>query len=154
MPDKIQLQTIALDCHANGEKQILRTFARCLSPSVQYDYNTLVDQLNHLQSNDTAAIGDGIMIFHGWMDGWTKSTTSFIRLKQPLDAIDTPDRQPIEMVLLLLSPKSDGAIHLKRLSNLTRFIKDKDNADMVLGATSEDAVKAIFAHVEHKKRAA
>jgi mannitol/fructose-specific phosphotransferase system IIA component (Ntr-type) len=154
MPDKIQLNTVALDVHANGTKQIFRTFARYLSPSIQYDYNTLIERLNTLESNDTAAVGDGIMVFHGWVDDWASPTTSFIRLKDSMEVSDAPDRQPIDLVLLLLSPKSDGPIHLARVSNLTRFIKQNDNANMIRGASTEDAVRAIFENIDQQKRAA
>jgi PTS system nitrogen regulatory IIA component len=154
MPKAIQLDTVALDIHANGIKQILRSFARCLSPCTQYDYNTLVTNLNALKSNDTAAIGGGIMVFHGWIDDWKAPTKSIIRLKQPLDIAHTPDRQAIDVVLLILSPRKDGPIHLRRLSNITRFIRQADIVEKVRGADNADAIKAIFANIERERRAA
>ena len=154
MPNTVQLTTRAIDVHANGHKQILTSFARALSPAVFYDYPTLSDKLIHLSGNETAAIGGGVMIFHGWIDDWKDQTTSFIRLHKPLEIQNTPDRVPVDLVLLLLSPKSDGPVHLSHLSHLTRMMRDDQFCSMLRGATSVDAVDALFDRMNRLKHVA
>lgn len=138
------LKTVMINAHANSHRQIFNAFARSLSPVMVYDYYDLLDKIEHLQDNETAAIGGGVMIFHGWVDNWPESTLSFMQLRKPFEALNTPDRQPIDLVLLLLSPKSDGPLHLGRLSGLTRAMRDTALCDTLRGATSTDAVHAIF----------
>lgn len=154
MTNTVQLTTRAIDVHANGHKQILTSFARALSPAVFYDYPTLSEKLSNLRGNETAAIGGGVMIFHGWIDDWKERTTSFIRLHKPLDAQNTPDRVPVDLVLLLLSPKSDGPRHLSHLSHVTRMMKDEQFCHTLRGATSMDAIDALFDRMNRLKRAA
>jgi mannitol/fructose-specific phosphotransferase system IIA component (Ntr-type) len=144
MPDNIHLKTAALDVYANSHQQLFSAFARHLSPKYFYDYPTLVDEINHLSANETAAIGGGVMIFHGWLDNWPEHSTSFIRLKKPFESKNTPDRTPVDLALLMLSPKSDGPLHLSRLSTLTRYMRDPDFCDMLRGCNNTDAVESLF----------
>lgn len=154
MPDQIHLRTAAVDIHANGYQQIFKSFARQLSPALFYDYHKLLDEIDHLQANETAAIGGGVMIFHGWLEDWPEHSTSFIRLKRPFEAMNTPDRAPIDLVLLMLSPKSDGPLHLSRLSTLTRYMRDQEFCDTLRGATNKDAIEVLFAKMERLRQKA
>lgn len=154
MVDRLNLKTVYLDVHANSHKQIFNHFARALSPAVFYDYHKLTDDLSHLSGNETAAIGGGVMVFHGWLDDWEDSTLSFARLRKPYEALNTPDNEPIDLVLLLLSPRVDGPMHLSRLSKLTRMMRDQSFCDMLRGANSTDAIEALFDRMERIKKAA
>ncbi|PCH99741.1 MAG: hypothetical protein COB76_05025 [Alphaproteobacteria bacterium] len=154
MPNTLNIKTANIDIHANGYKQIFTAFSRALSPAVFYDYRTLTENLSGLQANETAAIGGGVMIFHGWLDDWAEHTTSFIQLRKPFEALNTPDRAPVDLILLLLSPRSDGPAHLSRLSSLTRAMRNVEFCDMLRGATSKEAVEALFDRADRRRKAA
>ena len=147
MSDRLTLKSIALDVFANSPKQIMRLFAGHLNNQLSYDYHQLIEDLNGLKANDTATIGNGIALYHGWNTNISEPAIALIRLNQPLYTLNTPDREPVDMVWLLLSPKDDGPSHLARLSRLTRFIKDDHYASMIRGADHEDAVHAIFSDI-------
>lgn len=154
MSNTVKLTTVMTDVHANGHKQIFRHFARALSPALFYDYHQILDHIEGFKSNETAAIGGGVMIFHGWIEDWPHETLSFIKFKNSFQALNTPDRQPIDMALLLLSPKQAGPLHLSRLSTITRFMRDLDNSAMLRGASTTGAIEAIFNMINDKRKAA
>lgn len=154
MSDPLNLTTATINAHANGHKQIFRQFARALSPALFYDYQKIYDHLEPLKSDGTAAIGNGVMIFHRWVDDWPESSISLLKLKTPFQALNTPDRRPVDLVLLLISPKSDGPVHLGRLSKITRFMRDPHHCDMLRGATSKSAAIAVFDEINHQNKEA
>lgn len=147
MPHRLDLDIAKLDVSANSVKQIMRHFASTLSDCL--DYSQICNDLEQLESNDTAAIGKGTMIFHGWNDMINDPIMVFTRLNQPMQTITTPDQQPVNKVWLLLSPKSDGPIHLSRLSKMTRFAKNDHFSLMMDGADTEDSAIAIFQSINN-----
>lgn len=145
MPRNLDLDIVRFDVSANSIKQIMRHFASALSD--QIEYSVICNDLDHLEGNDTAAIGQGNLIFHGWNESLTKPKIVFVRLSQPMQTVTTPDQHPINKAWLILSPKSDGPIHLSRLSRVTRFAKDEHFSLMLDGADSEDSAIAIFDNI-------
>lgn len=145
MPQKLNLDIVRFNVSANSIKQMMRHFASVLSD--QIEYSVICEELDHLEGNDTAAIGQGNLVFHGWNNKITKPMIAFIRLNQPMQTVTTPDQQPINKAWLILSPKSDGPIHLSRLSRVTRFAKDEHFSLMLDGADSEDSAIAIFDNI-------
>ena len=143
-----------MDVHANSQKQIFRLFAHQLASKFGLDFEQVKSDLCNLNGNDTACVGDGVMILHGWWDHYKESTVSFMRLKQPYLPTNTPDNAPVDIVTLLLSPRADGPLHLKRLAEHTRQIKDRDTLPRLRGADNAEAVESILLQYDSLRAAA
>ena len=153
--DMPPLTVIELDIHVGRFKVAFARFARALSHTLLLDYDRLLGLISGLKSNETAGIGEGVAILHGWSDEVEQPVMCFMRLRQPVPAAFAPDHEPVDVILMLLSPRREGPVHLARLSRVTRFLKDAHVRAMLRGATSPEAVQAIFANAEfHQAKAA
>lgn len=145
MSDTMTLTSLMIDISANSQRQLYRIFARHLGQRLGLNELQLHTQIASLKGNDSASIGGGVMILHGWVNMVDKPVMSFARLKTPITTPAAVDQQPLDLVILLLSPKSDGPVHLSRLARVSRFMRDTHICEMLRGATSESAIEAIFA---------
>lgn len=144
MSQVITLTSALMDISANSQRQLYRIFARNLANTLNINELQLHTHLASLKGNESAYIGGGVMILHGWVPMIDEPVLTFARLKSPMDNVALVDKKPCDLVLLLLSPKSDGPVHLSRLSRISRIMRDDHVCDMLRGATSDSAVEAIF----------
>lgn len=146
MSDDMTLTYALMDVSANSQRQVYRLFARHLARRLCLSEAKIHTRISTLKGNESAAIGGGVLMIHGWDDMATEPVFAFARLKSPIIIPAAVDREPADLVVLLLSPKTDGPVHLSRLSRLSRMMRDDHIRDMLRGATSTSAVEAIFAN--------
>jgi len=61
---------------------------------------------------------------------------------------------PVDLVFLIISPDTDGPLHLQRLSRISRMMRAPENYSRLRGAESEDAMRAILENANDLKVAA
>src|SRR3546814_18403384 len=54
------------------------------------------------------------------------------------------DDLPVDIVVLLLSPRNAGTEHLKALAQVSRALRDRDFLAKLRGAGSQDAIYALI----------
>lgn len=59
-------------------------------------------------------------------------------------ACDTPDQAPIDMMCIVLSPTSDGPLHLQRLSRISRLFKNQILCAKIREAKDPDVIRALL----------
>jgi mannitol/fructose-specific phosphotransferase system IIA component (Ntr-type) len=59
-------------------------------------------------------------------------------------AIETPDRQPVRLFFLVVSPESAPAAHLQSLAAISKWIKGDGNLERIRAATTPDEVRACL----------
>jgi len=101
MFDTVTLTSLLIDVAANSQRQLYRIFARHLSQIMDLNTLQLYTQIASLKGNDSASIGDGVMILHGWINMIDKPVMSFARLKTPINTPAAIDHQPLDLAVLL-----------------------------------------------------
>lgn len=111
-----------------------------LSDLHEYDvYNRLMEQ----ERVNPSAVGGGMFIAQVRLPKLKAPCKLFVRLSRPLTC-DSLDGQPVDMVSLIISPESDGALHLRRLSEISRMFRENRFREMVRDADGLEAVKDLF----------
>ena len=59
--------------------------------------------------------------------------------------IETPDREPVRLFFLVVSPESAPAAHLQSLAAISKWLKSDGNLDRIRAATTLDEVRACIA---------
>jgi len=90
----------------------------------------------------STAVGGGVAIPHGKLDGVDRLIGVLGRLDQPID-FEAIDEQPVDIVFMLLAPREAGAEHLKALACVSRFLRDQRVVKALRGADSAAALFAI-----------
>ena len=91
----------------------------------------------------STGFGGSIAIPHAKVADTDKCLGLFFRLDEPI-AFDGYDDKPVDLVFVLLSPENGGAIHLKALAEISRFLRDDQIVSKLRGAGSNDALYALL----------
>ncbi len=87
----------------------------------------------------STGIGDGVAIPHGKISGLEHIVASFARSVKGVD-FESIDGQPTHLFFLLVVPEHSGGQHLKALARISRFFRDAEFRQKLIGASSLDDV--------------
>ena len=94
-----------------------------------------VGQLVRRETVYPTAIGNGVAVPHGYVDGLEARLCAVARLTQPLD-LAAPDAEGVRLVFLLLSPAGDPEGHLATLAEIARLVHGQATRTRLLEAQS------------------
>ena len=93
------------------------------------------------------ALGQGIALPHGRLNGLRRPVISIIRLKDPID-YDAPDGKPVWLAICLLVPADANEIHLGLLAALSSRLSNELFVEGILSAQSATEVYRLFSGVQ------
>ena len=91
----------------------------------------------------TTGVGQGIAIPHGRLANLEKIVGLFVRLDTPIE-YDAVDKQPVDLIFMLLAPEGAGADHLKALARVSRLLRNQAACEKLRAAKSAEALYAIL----------
>jgi len=122
----------ALRAETKGD--VLTELAHLLSAQHQeVEEKRLVDVLWERERLGSTAIGDGIAIPHGKLQGVRGVVGMFGRHVQGVD-FDSLDGNPTKLFFLLVAPEESVGQHLKALARVSRLLKDGDFRNCLIEA--------------------
>lgn len=93
----------------------------------------------------TTGVGQGLAIPHGKLVGIESIMGVFARLAKPID-FDSIDREPVDLVFMLIAPERAGADHLKALARVSRLFRNPATCEKLRGSEDADALYALIAN--------
>lgn len=143
---------VVADLRVSSKKTLLQQLAHRASALTGVDERRLLDTIGERERLGSTGFGGGVAIPHGKVEGLDRVFGLFARLASPLD-YDALDRQPVDLVFLLLAPQGAGADHLKALAAVSRTFRDRAVTGKLRAATSADALYAMLANAAHSRAA-
>ena len=64
-------------------------------------------------------------------------------MESPID-YDAVDKQPVDLVFMLLAPEGAGADHLKALARVSRLLRNQQTVEKLRATTKPEALYAIL----------
>jgi nitrogen PTS system EIIA component len=145
-------QAVVADLRAGTKKQLLQQLSHRAAALCKLDERRILDTILERERLGSTGFGGGVAIPHGKIEGLTSVFGLFARLTAPID-YDALDRQPVDLVFLLLAPQGAGADHLKALACVSRVFRDRAMIEKLRGAGSADALYAMLATGVHSRAA-
>lgn len=102
-------------------------------------FRRLMDQ----ERRGTSGVGVGVAIPHLRLPRIERPFTFLWRLPRPLD-FNAVDGRPVDIVCLLLSPENEVALHLRRLSRLSRLLRDDIILQQIRNIRDPDMLGVLF----------
>jgi PTS system nitrogen regulatory IIA component len=127
----------------NGKKQLLQELAARAAQLTGIPERRIFESLNERERLGSTGIGQGIAIPHSRMADIKGIVGVFARLESPID-YDAVDKQPVDLVFMLLAPEGAGADHLKALARVSRLLRNQQACEKLRAATKPDAIYAIL----------
>jgi mannitol/fructose-specific phosphotransferase system IIA component (Ntr-type) len=88
----------------------------------------------------TTGIGEGLAIPHGRCDKLENMVMAMGRPPTPID-FASPDKRPVELIILLVSPTDNTSDHIQALGRISRLMVDRSFRE---AAYSTDSAAALF----------
>lgn len=138
-----QFDLIVPSTKAISHKQALLSLAQNAADFLNISEKTLHSRISDKESISNSAIGDGIAIPHFKMRRIQTPFTMLMTLDNEIKH-ETPDGAPIDIYCLLISPLNDGPIHLRRLSRLSRLLKNETLHKRIRETQDRDVIRSLL----------
>jgi len=109
--------------------------------------NVILDHMIEKEAQENSAMGNGVALPHLQMGVVGQRYVVMASLERPIH-MDAPDSKPVDIIGLLLSPDSDGPIHLRGLSRISRLLKNEELCQVLRESQDAEAMKALFVNPE------
>ena len=109
---------------ASNTKDLLTALSHHIAKIGHLSETAIFTRLAQKEKDQSSGTGEGIAIPHARLTHLDKPICLLATLKNTID-FNAPDNQPVDIICILLSPRTDGALHLQRLSKISRILKDK-----------------------------
>lgn len=133
-----------------SKRSLLQQLANLAAQRLDLDSAGILASLSERERLGSTGFGQGVAIPHGRIDGLNRIYGLFVRLAEPVD-FKALDRDPVDLVFLLLSPPEAGAEHLKALAAISRVTRNARTLEQMRGARSRDALAAVLMGTDERE---
>lgn len=147
--DFLKTDRIALDFQAADSKEdIIKNLAENLNgvPEIN-DFKQYLADVYERENLGTTGIGFGLALPHARTDAVKDILIYVARIENGVD-FKSLDGEPVKLVFLMGTPKSEVQNYLKMLSNLTRLLKKELFRTSLLEAKTPEEIIEIFKREE------
>lgn len=122
----------------------LKALAREAGARLDMPWLFIHERLRTREALGTTGFGAGAAIPHARLPGLDACVALVARLPQPVDW-QANDGEPVDTLVLLLSPEDTGADHLKALARISRTLRDPATLPALRAAETGEAMLAALA---------
>ena len=126
-----------------SKKQLLQEVSARAAQIIRIPDRKIFETLTERERLGSTGVGQGIAIPHGRLSDISSIAGVFARLESPID-YDAVDKQPVDLVFMLLAPEGAGADHLKALARVSRLLRNQQTVEKLRAATKPEALYAIL----------
>ncbi len=141
--DLIKTDSVVASLPAKSKKQVLQALADHAARLTGLPERDIFDTLLQRERLGSTGVGRGVAIPHGKLTGLPQILGLFARLEKPVD-FESVDREPVDLVFLLLAPESAGADHLKALARISRLLREPAAIEKLRLSKDETALYAVL----------
>jgi PTS system nitrogen regulatory IIA component len=130
---------------AGSKKQVLQALSERAAALTGLEERDIFSVVLERERLGTTGVGQGLAIPHGKLAGVERIMGVFARLAKPID-FDAIDREPVDLVFMLIAPERAGADHLKALARVSRLFRNPSTCEKLRGSDDADALYALIAN--------
>lgn len=151
-PSKLQYlnsSLVVVDLCVASRKRLFQEISKLIvsvNPDTAISNLSADDIFNTLHERErlgSTAVGKGIAIPHGRVEGISEPIISITRLKSPID-YDAPDGVPVWFAVCLLVPEKANDTHLALLAALATLFNQDQMVDEIKQAQTADQLYRLF----------
>lgn len=139
----LPLKNVALDLDVSSKKRAFEQAGLIFENNCGIARSTVSDNLFARERLGSTGLGHGVAVPHGRIKGLKSPMAAFVRLAEPIP-FESPDGQPVQLLIFLLMPDHVTQQHLEILSEIAEMFSD----DAVRTGLMNDAdVQALHARI-------
>lgn len=124
-------------------QQVMQEIVHYAGADLRLSREYLMERLLSQDQRQNLGVGNGVAIAETRLRRLRRPYVLFARTARQID-VRAIDGQPADLFLLVLSPAGDMPGHLRRLSRLSRIMRDRDFCEKLRDAENADALQALF----------
>ena len=141
--DFLQKSNTILSQNINHKKQLFNNLASLCKNEIKLSQKEIIDCLNNRELIENSGIGNGVAI-PNIQNSYIKNIQGmFLKLLNPID-YQSIDKEPVDLVFFLLSPKNIGSNHLKILALISRKLSNKEIKRNIRGTSDIESIYSIL----------
>jgi PTS system nitrogen regulatory IIA component len=134
---------VVLDLDVSSKKRLFEQIGLLFENSRQVPRARVFDCLFDREKLGSTGLGYGVAIPHGRLKNLKDTLCAFVRTQAPVP-FESPDGQPVRLVLAMLVPEHATEQHLELLSDLAQMFSDPGLRDQLLAAGDVDAAHRLL----------
>ena len=147
--DFLSRETIVPALASRDKNAALEEMAEYLGATHHLDKSKVLKVLLERERISTTAIGEGVAIPHGKLNGVERVVGVFARSPEGIDFASL-DGAPTHLFFVLVAPENAAADHLKALARISRLLKDEAFRRRLMAGQSSQELYTIILEVDEK----
>lgn len=143
MPYNIGIDAALPRNKAMTKEQVFDSLAGLAADRTSYPKQKIIDRLIEKEQVSLSGVGGGVAIPHLKIKGLESRFVALTTLNNPID-FKALDEKPADLVCMLLSPESDGGLHLRGLSRISRLFRNEEFCEKLREAKDEATLMSLF----------
>ncbi|AIL32120.1 PTS sugar transporter subunit IIA [Basilea psittacipulmonis] len=141
--ENLDINNILLDVEITSKKRALERAALMFENNIKVARSVIFDGFFDREKLGSTALGSGVAVPHARLASIKKPILGFIRFAKPL-FYDTPDGEPVKLMMFLISPEKEPQNHLEPLAELARVMSDASLRERLFQASTPEELKNVF----------
>ena len=134
---------VLVDVDATSKKRVFEQAGLLFENQHAIARGTVTDNLFARERLGSTGLGHGVAIPHGRIKGLKNPLAAVLRTQQPI-GFDSPDDEPVRLLIFLLVPEAATQRHLEILSEIAELLSDRELRDKLKGETDAATVHRLI----------
>ncbi|MGN8809243.1 PTS sugar transporter subunit IIA [Absicoccus porci] len=147
----LNVKSIVVGLKATSKEDVIKQMTEVLSQNGDVsDQIQFFDAVMEREVHATTGVGNGIAIPHGRCSAVKKASIVYAKLAQDIDW-ESLDEKPVQLVIMLAVPETQGDVHLKILSELAMKLMDEELVDQLKKETDPNEIIGLLSREEDEE---
>ncbi|MDB5991535.1 MAG: sugar transporter subunit [Herbaspirillum sp.] len=133
----LALENVVVDLEVSSKKRTFEQAGLMFENNCGIARSTVSDNLFARERLGSTGLGHGVAVPHGRIKGLKAPIAAFMRLAEPIP-FESPDGEPVKLLIFLLIPDNVTQQHLEILSEIAELFSDSGMRDTL--ASDPDAL--------------
>lgn len=148
--DFLHADSIELNLKAKTPEEAVRELAELLAKANRIqDKEGVVSAVMSRETTITTGIGEGVAVPHAKIESVSKPIMAIGVTEKGIDW-QSVDNRPAHLIILIISPNKDAGTQLRLLASISRLIKKKGVAPILLNTDSPQDLLDFFNEMENR----
>jgi nitrogen PTS system EIIA component len=135
----LSANNVVLDLEVSSKKRAFEQAGLIFENNCGIARSMVSDNLFARERLGSTGLGHGVAVPHGRIKGLKAPLAAFVRLKEAIP-FESPDGQPVKLLVFLLIPDQVTQQHLEILSEIAEMFSDEGFRDLLVTDTDASSV--------------
>jgi nitrogen PTS system EIIA component len=144
---------VLVDVEATSKKRVFEQAGLLFENQHAIARSTVTDNLFARERLGSTGLGHGVAIPHGRIKGLKNPLAAVLRTQTAI-GFDSPDDEPVRLLIFLLVPEAATQRHLEILSEIAEMLSDRELRERLMAEPDAGTVHRLIAEWQAQKSAA